>query len=143
MSCRTLIRKFLIASYKDSLVQRFGVKFEKVELGQVESAMNHYATHWIEDWCQDNGWTDWFFESSRYWGFPPNAVMPVPIPKQALRSIKAQRGMCFEERVWCIVAVSSALLAIVTGYLTSSPMPLLAAFAVCAVITARMEEGTV
>jgi hypothetical protein len=102
--------------------------------------MNHYASQWIEDWCQDNGWTDWFLERSRYWGFPPNAVMPMPIPSQALRSIKAQRGMSYEERVWCGVAVGSAAIALVISFLFSSPMPLLAAFAFCAVITAQMED---
>jgi hypothetical protein len=102
--------------------------------------MNHYSSQWIEDWCQDNGWTDWFLERSRYWGFPPNAVMPMPIPSQALRSIKASRGLCFEERVWCGVAVCSAAIAIAASYVMSSPMPLLAAFAFCAIITAQMED---
>ena len=60
--------------------------------------MNHYAAQWIEDWCSENGWTDLFRERTDYWAFPPNAVMPVPIPTQVLRSIKANRGLCFEEK---------------------------------------------
>lgn len=102
--------------------------------------MNHYATHWIEDWCQDNGWTDWFIERSRYWGFPPNAVMPMPIPVQALRSIKAERGLCFEEKIWSASAVVSTCAGAIFSYVLASPMPLIAAFAYCAIVFARMED---
>ena len=102
--------------------------------------MNHYTAHWIDDWCQDNGWTDWFVESSRYWGFPPNAVMPVPIPQQALRSLKAQYGACVEERLWGLSAVLSAAMGGILSYVLASPMPLVAAFAYCAIVVARMEE---
>ncbi|MDX2228743.1 MAG: hypothetical protein NW220_03850 [Leptolyngbyaceae cyanobacterium bins.349] len=102
--------------------------------------MNHYAAEWIDNWCQDHGWTDWFVESSRYWGFPPNAVMPVPIPSQALRSLKAQYGLCSEERLWSISAVLSAGLGGVLSYVLASPMPLVAAFAYCAIVVARMED---
>ena len=102
--------------------------------------MNHYATQWIEDWCQDNGWTDWFIERSRYWGFPPNAVMPMPIPAQALRMIKAKQGLCFEEKIWSISAVGSAVVSGVLCYALASPMPLIAAFAFCAIVVAQMED---
>ncbi|MBL1177131.1 hypothetical protein [Pantanalinema sp. GBBB05] len=102
--------------------------------------MNHYSAQWIEDWCTANGWTDWFLERSRYWAFPPNAVMPVPIPTQVLRAIKAERGLCYEERVWCWATVLSASLAVLFTYVLSSPMPLIAAFAFCAVTVARMED---
>lgn len=102
--------------------------------------MNHYSVRWIEEWCQDNGWTDLFLECSQYWAFPPNAVMPVPIPSKVLRTIKAERGMCKEERIWCAAAVLSAAAAAFASYVLSSPMPLIAAFAFCAVTFARMEE---
>lgn len=102
--------------------------------------MNHYCAQWIEDWCLANGWTDWFMERSRYWAFPPNAVMPVPIPMQVLRTLKAQYGLCPEEKVWSIIAVMSAVFAGVSSYCLSSPMPLIASFAFCAVTVARMEE---
>jgi hypothetical protein len=102
--------------------------------------MNHYATQWIDDWCQENGWSDWFVERSRYWGFPPNAVMPLPIPRQALRTIKAQHGMCFQERIWCLSAVGATIAASVSSYFTSSPMPLVVAFAFCALVMAYMED---
>lgn len=102
--------------------------------------MNHYALQWIEDWCQDNGWTDLFQECSLYWAFPPNAVMPVPIPADVLRSIKAEKGLCREEQLWCLAAVSSAIAAAVGTYCFASPLPLLLAFAFCAVVVGRMED---
>jgi hypothetical protein len=102
--------------------------------------MNHYSAKWIEEWCQDNGWTDWFLECSRYWAFPPNAVMPVPIPVQVLQTIKAQKGMCFEEKVWSLAAVVSAIAGGICTYYMASPMPLMAAFAFCAITAARMED---
>lgn len=105
--------------------------------------MNHYAAQWIDDWCRDNGWTDWFVERSRYWGFPPNAVMPVPIPQQELRIIKSQRGLCFEEQIWSIAAVVSAGIGGLLSYLLASPMPLVAAFAFCAIVVARMDDEEV
>ncbi len=105
--------------------------------------MNHYASQWIDDWCQDNGWTDWFIERSSYWAFPPNAVMPMPIPSQALRSIKANRGLSFTERLWCLSAIAGAVGAGISSYLLSSPMPMVAAFAFCAIAVAQLEDETV
>jgi len=102
--------------------------------------MKHYSAQWIDDWCQENGWTDWFVQQSRYWAFPPNAVMPLPIPMQALRAIKAQRGMCFEERIWCISAVGTTIVASISSYFMSSPMPMVVAFAFCALVVAHMED---
>lgn len=101
--------------------------------------MKHFAPQWIDDWCQANGWSDWFLDQSRYWAFPPNAVMPVPIPTQVLRRIKAEKGLCNEERIWCITAVLVAIASGVFSYVLSSPMPLVAAFAFCAITAARLE----
>jgi hypothetical protein len=36
----------------------------------------------IQDWCDENGYTDPFLKNSEWWGFPANAVMPVPLPDQ-------------------------------------------------------------
>ncbi len=105
--------------------------------------MNHYSAQWIEEWCQENGWTDWFMECSRYWAFPPNAVMPVPIPSQVLKAIKAEKGLCFEERIWCLVAVLIAVIAGIFTYFLSSPMPLVIAFAFGAITVARLEDDTI
>lgn len=102
--------------------------------------MNHYSAQWIEEWCQDNGWTDWFQECSCYWAFPPNAVMPVPIPAQVLKAIKVEKGLCFEEQVWILAALFSVVIAAIYTYFIASPVPLLAAFAFCAVTVARMED---
>jgi len=102
--------------------------------------MNHYAAEWIDSWCRDNGWTDWFVERSRYWGFPPNAVMPVPIPNQVLRSLKLQHGLCTQERIWSLSAIASAAMGGVVSYCMGSPMPLVAAFAYCAIIVAWMDD---
>ena len=105
--------------------------------------MNHYSAQWIEAWCNDNGWTDWFKERSSYWAFPPNSVMPVPIPTQVLRAIKAEKGLCYEEKVWCAAAAFCAAIAVASSVVLSSPMPLVVAFAFCAVTVARLEDETV
>jgi heme A synthase len=104
--------------------------------------MQHFSPQWIEEWCQENGWTDWFLECSRYWAFPPNAVMPVPIPAQVLRTIKAEKGLSVEEQVWCLVVIFTAVLAGICTYFLASPMPLVAAFSFCAIAVAFMEDDT-
>ena len=44
--------------------------------------------NWIpkqtQDWCNAHGWTDLFFQEGQFYGFPPSAVIPTPIPKEAL-----------------------------------------------------------
>jgi hypothetical protein len=37
----------------------------------------------IQDWCDENGWTEpmWVGASSWWWAFPPNGVMPAPLPR--------------------------------------------------------------
>jgi len=102
--------------------------------------MKHFAAQWIDEWCQKSGWTDWFFECSQYWAFPPNAVMPMPIPTQVLQAIKAEKGLCDEEKFWCFSVVGMAILAIVFTYLFASPMPLIAAFIYGAITVARLEN---
>jgi len=102
--------------------------------------MRHYSDNWIEDWCQENGWTELFIErSNNYWAFPPGAVMPEPIPVKALRSIKVQKGLCSEERAWSITAVVGTIAAVVATYWLKCPMPLVFAFALDAVTVARLE----
>jgi hypothetical protein len=102
--------------------------------------MNHFSNQWIDEWCSENGWTDSFQERSSYWAFPPNAVMPVPIPVSVLRSIKARKGLCLEEKLWCWAAVLSAIAGGIFSYSLSSPMPAVAAFAFCAVVMAKMDD---
>lgn len=104
--------------------------------------MKHFAAQWIDEWCQKSGWTDCFFECSQDWAFPPNAVMPVPIPTQVLCTIKAEPSLCNEEKIWCFSAILSVVLAVILTWLLVSPMPLVAAFIYCAVTVARMEDKT-
>ncbi|MER3433116.1 MAG: hypothetical protein C4288_06730 [Leptolyngbya sp. ERB_1_1] len=102
--------------------------------------MNHYCEQWIADWCQTNGWTDWFQERSGYWAFPPNSVMPVPIPTSVLHSIKAEKGLSNHERLWSLGAIVGTGFAAVFGYFTASPMPLMMAFVACAIVFARLDS---
>ncbi|MBE9030568.1 hypothetical protein IQ266_12590, partial [filamentous cyanobacterium LEGE 11480] len=96
--------------------------------------MNHYCEQWIADWCQEHGWTDWFPEQRSYWAFPPHAVMPTPIPQQALRNIKADNGFSPDERAWGLAGLASLVSGVVMSYGLSSPMPMLMAFGFCAVV---------
>ncbi|MCU0547754.1 MAG: hypothetical protein MUC48_00260 [Leptolyngbya sp. Prado105] len=101
--------------------------------------MNHYCEQWIADWCQTNGWTDWFKERSSYWAFPPNSVMPVPIPTSVLLTIKAEKGLSTDERFWTLTAILGTGLTAAWGYAIASPMPLLLAFVGCAIVFARLD----
>jgi hypothetical protein len=101
--------------------------------------MNHFCDDWIQEWCVENGWTDPFKDRTQYWAFPPHGVMPLPIPSQALRLIKSQKGLSSEERHWCVVAIATTILASFSSYLMASPMPIVAAFGFCAFTVAQME----
>ncbi len=76
---------------------------------------------------------------NEYWAFPPNGVMPLPIPAQVLRQIKAQRGLSLAERYWCTAATLASVMAAGLSYLAQSPMPLVAAFAFSAILVAALE----
>jgi hypothetical protein len=102
--------------------------------------MNHYCYNWVEEWCQENGWTELFMpKRDDYWAFPPNAVMPLPIPAPVLRQIKADRGLSRDEQFWGAVAGAVAVLSAGLSYMAHSPMPFVAAFAFCALVVANME----
>ncbi|MGI0492175.1 hypothetical protein ACN4EG_10200 [Alkalinema pantanalense CENA528] len=102
--------------------------------------MNHYCEQWIADWCLENGWTDWFRDRSSYWAFPPNAVMPVPIPQQVLRAIKAEKGLSADERFWCLVATTVFLVSLGLSCVLAAPIPLVAGFAFCAIVVGTLED---
>lgn len=102
--------------------------------------MNKYSMEWINEWCSDNGWTDPFQERKEYWAFPPCAVMPLPIPHEALQVIKAKKGLSPEEKGWSVLAWSVAVICAVMGVWAETPMPFVAAFAVCAVIFGMMDD---
>jgi hypothetical protein len=101
--------------------------------------IKHYSEDWINEWCQLNGWTDLYIERCHYWAFPPGAVMPEPIPREVLRLIKAEKGLCGEERLWSSAAVVVTVIATILSYLLKSPMPMVLAFAFAAVIVALLE----
>lgn len=102
--------------------------------------MQHYQDEWIQEWCTDNGWTDLFRERyNHYWAFPPNCVMPEPIPPQVLRLIKQRKGLCLAEKVWLSLAVGSAVFGMIFSYVLLSPMPLVFAFALSAIAVAKLD----
>ncbi len=101
--------------------------------------MRHYCDEWINEWCQQNGWTDLVLARHNYWAFPPGGVMPEPIPPQVLKLIKQEKGLSTQERLWSISAVIGAIIAAILSYFLSSPMPLLFAFAFVAVTVAQLE----
>lgn len=101
--------------------------------------MKRYSEDWLNEWCMENGWTDLYIERYNYWAFPPGAVMPEPIPSHALRLIKAQKGLCAEERLLSISAVAVTVLAAILTFLLHSPMPLVFAFAFGAITVGMLE----
>jgi hypothetical protein len=101
--------------------------------------MKHYCDEWINEWCQQNGWTDLVSARYNYWAFPPGAVMPEPIPPQALRFIKQEKGLTTQEKLWSISAVIVTIIAATLSYFLNSPMPLVLAFAFGAVTVAQLE----
>lgn len=66
--------------------------------------------------------------------------MPLPIPQDVLLEIKEQKGWSIDERLWCGAAIATTFIASLSSYFWSCPMPLVAAFAVCAVVVAKFEE---
>jgi hypothetical protein len=102
--------------------------------------MRHYSDRWIQEWCDTNGWTDLFIERyNNYWAFPPGAVIPEPIPPKTLRSIKAEKGLCPEEKVWLTTAGILSLMAVILSYVFKCPMPMVFAFAFDAITVAQLE----
>ncbi len=101
--------------------------------------MKHFCDDWIQEWCENNGWSDWFLECTDYWAFPPHAVMPLPIPKETLIEIKADKGLSPQERFWVLITISVSLFGGIFSYLTNCPMPLVLAFAFTAFVVGNME----
>ena len=101
--------------------------------------VKHFCDDWIQEWCQDNGWTDLFIERRDYWAFPPGGVMPLPIPRETLLRIKAEKGFCVEEKLWLTIAGVVTIAAIILSYLLICPIPLVFAFAFTAITVASFE----
>jgi hypothetical protein len=102
--------------------------------------MNRYRFEWIQDWCQANGWSDPFVERRAYWAFPPCAVLPMPIPPQVLQEIKAEKGLSRDEKIWFTAAGLAGVIGIALSSWLACPIPLVAAFAFCAIVVALFEE---
>ena len=101
--------------------------------------MKHFCDDWIQEWCDNNNWSDWFLECRDYWAFPPNSVMPLPIPKETLMEIKANKGFSPEEKLWVSFTLILALMGGVFSYLINCPMPLVFAFVFTAIVVANLE----
>jgi hypothetical protein len=102
--------------------------------------IDHFCESWIKEWCDENGWTDLFRERyNHYWAFPPGAVMPEPIPSKTLKEIKAQKGLCVEEKRLLLAAGIVSAIAIFLSCVLRSPMPIVFAFAFDAIIAALLE----
>ncbi len=102
--------------------------------------MRHFCDQWIQEWCDENGWTDLFIERyNNYWAFPPGAVMPEPIPNKVLRLIKLEKGLCEEEKAWLGVALGFTALAVTLTCFWATPMPIVVAFAFDAFTAAQLE----
>ena len=102
--------------------------------------MKKYAYQWVQDWCNEHGWTDLFLERYHYWAFPPGSVIPQPIPFDVLHAIKQEKGLSPTERRWYSLGVSMAALAGVASYCLNTPLPLVLAFSLCAFTIAYLDE---
>jgi hypothetical protein len=102
--------------------------------------MQHFHDEWIQEWCDRNGWTDVFMERcNHYWAFPPNCVMPEPIPQKVMRLIKNEKGLTNNEQKWLYSVAIVSLVATLASFLLLSPMPIMFAFAFDVITFARME----
>ena len=102
--------------------------------------MRHYCDEWIQEWCEGNGWTEPTPVSPNfYWAFPPNAVMPEPIPTDIMRLIKAEKGLTPEEKKWLGLAVLFSFSCAVLSIFWRCPVPLVMAFAFSAITVARLD----
>jgi len=101
--------------------------------------MKHFADEWIKEWCTANGWTDLFVERCIYWAFPPHGVIPLPIPKEILVQIKAEKGFSPDEKKWLITAMVFSFISIILAYLLRCPMPLVLAFAFSSIVVGKFE----
>ncbi len=102
--------------------------------------MRHFHDVWIQEWCDNNGWTDLFRERyNHYWAFPPNAVMPEPIPQPVLKTIKAEKGLTKDEQRLLTVAAVLSVTAVILCSVLGNPMPIVLAFAFDAITVAQLE----
>ena len=102
--------------------------------------MQHFHDEWIQEWCDRNGWTDLVRERyNSYWAFPPNCVMPEPIPQKVMRLIKNEKGLSNSEQKLLTATAIFSTVAVVSSWILMSPMPLMLAFGFSAISFASME----
>ncbi|WP_247216279.1 hypothetical protein [Synechococcus sp. C9] len=111
----------------------------KSQTQSLGSAVKRLADAWIDQWCQEQGWTEWVASGGTYWAFPPQAVMPVPIPREVLQELKATYGLSPQER-WAVgVMLASTIIALLGSWYSHCPIPLVGAFSLGALLTAAMD----
>jgi hypothetical protein len=94
---------------------------------------------YIQQWCQEHGWTDLFIEQRQFWAFPPGSFIPVPVPTSALKRFYAKQYPTRQAKVLSLSVVGAALGAVTIAALTLSPVPLLLGFGCCAIAVALLE----
>jgi hypothetical protein len=65
--------------------------------------------------------------------------MPVPIPGEVLREIKATYGLSPQERWAVAVVLASTCVALLGSWYSHCPLPLVGAFSLGALLTAAMD----
>ncbi|MGB8698069.1 MAG: hypothetical protein WCD18_01510 [Thermosynechococcaceae cyanobacterium] len=95
---------------------------------------------YIQQWCQEHGWTDLFYEQSQFWAFPPGSVLPLPVPSDAIEAFYTHRELSWPFRLISTASIGVALGAMLLTVSTLSPIPLLTAFGLCAIAVATLEE---
>ncbi|MEB3356225.1 MAG: hypothetical protein VKK04_05830 [Synechococcales bacterium] len=76
---------------------------------------------------------------NHYWAFPPGGVMPQPIPMDALRMIKVEKGLSRHEKRWITLAGIMGIALVGLSCWLNNPMPLVMAFAFTAFIAAGLD----
>jgi hypothetical protein len=94
---------------------------------------------YIQQWCQEHGWTDLFIEQRQFWAFPPGSFIPVPVPTSAIKRFYANQYPTRQAKVLSLSVVGAALGAVTITALTLSPVPLLLGFGCCAIAVALLE----
>ena len=102
--------------------------------------MSRPLYRYLNQWCQEHGWTDLFVERYQFWAFPPGGVLPLPLPHAAIEGFYAQQATTQKHWFCYGLSVVSTLIAIPLAIASQSPMPLLAAFACAAIAVGMLDE---
>ncbi len=94
---------------------------------------------YIQQWCQEHGWTDLFIEQRQFWAFPPGSFIPVPVPARAIERFYTKYRPTPQAKALSLSVAAVALGTAVLTALTLSPVPLLLGFGFCAITVALLE----